>query len=385
MILCFNCSSDTKQMIDSLISKGQYKDYSEVVSVAVANLLVLGRELNDKDILVIEGDKKGKGRPYFSAPDITPAFTDAVRKTHTGTSRKMHQATPLPMEQKSYVVPSLFLHSGFGDPPASFAQRPDEEITLGQEVSLDRWLFGQFNKLLPAKVNCRALAHLISDFPSGIPMEVATCKISDAAAELGEYLTQYDFMHQIDRDNAFATAFPRIDVDREKGLNRYGNQFVGSVSSRGKLSGLLYEYKLANLSSNNRSCIQLTRAGWDFALLPNPVLEGNKDFAISKFSHEETDWLLNHIQQTVSVEAFAIRAILTAIREGANTPEKIDATLAPLIPRDSGRSLSPSFLASQRSGAISRMVDLGTIIRIRTGTRVSYSVTEIGEKFYNIS
>jgi hypothetical protein len=48
---------------------------------------------------------------------------------------------------------------------------------------------------------------------------------------------------------------------------------------------------------------------------------------------------------------------------------------------DKEKTLSESFLASQRSGAISRMEDLRLVLRVRDGVRVFYDVTDIGERY----
>jgi hypothetical protein len=51
------------------------------------------------------------------------------------------------------------------------------------------------------------------------------------------------------------------------------------------------------------------------------------------------------------------------------------------LSEDRAGDLSQSFLASQRSGAVSRMSDLGLIERRREGVRVFYAATEDGVVF----
>ena len=51
------------------------------------------------------------------------------------------------------------------------------------------------------------------------------------------------------------------------------------------------------------------------------------------------------------------------------------------LSEDRASDLSQSFLASQRSGAVSRMSDLGLIERRREGVRVFYAVTDDGRAF----
>src|SRR5918993_741448 len=58
LIVCFESSSRTKTQLDSLIESGQYKDYSEAISSALENLIVLQNELSGKGALIIESRKE---------------------------------------------------------------------------------------------------------------------------------------------------------------------------------------------------------------------------------------------------------------------------------------------------------------------------------------
>ena len=69
------------------------------------------------------------------------------------------------------------------------------------------------------------------------------------------------------------------------------------------------------------------------------------------------------------------------MRNGQISPEQIDAALKSYLDEDRAGDLSQSFLASQRSGAVSRMSDLGLIERRREGVRVSYAATADGQAF----
>jgi hypothetical protein len=125
----------------------------------------------------------------------------------------------------------------------------------------------------------------------------------------------------------------------------------------------------------------LTKAGYDFAMLQNPVLDGPQEEVAGKFSAAEVEFLLLHIGEAVPEEAFAYRAIMEAVKEGKDTPEKLDNALKRYIPKGRQPALTQSFLSSQRSGAVSRMADLGLIERQREGQRVTYVITEAGQNY----
>ncbi len=368
MIICFNCTRETKRILDYLLKSGQYKDYAEVISSAVENLAVLQGELSHQGAIVIETEESG-----------TVQITSPSNRPTGENSRLIVSAT-----DRVIRVPEIFLMNGIENPPAMLAPLPSDVWVLGQEVPLDRWVFGQYNKFLPAKVNCRALAHLLIDQPEGIPVEEAASQISEKAAILGDFLLYHDKKNHLSRDDALATAFPlnKDSVEKaQKSRLRYANQFIASINKHGQISGLLLDLKLINHTGGKKPRLLLTEVGWEFAALQNPILDNVQETPLQKFSNEEMVFFLNHICSSIPVEDFAYRAILTSIAEGSNTPDTIDAALQKYVPQNTDRNLSKSFLSSQRSGAISRMADLGLVTRVRDGVRVSYNVTDAGKKY----
>jgi len=270
---------------------------------------------------------------------------------------------------------------GISEPLSSLASPPGDVWILRQEVPLERWIFGQYNKLLPAKASCRALVHLLAGEANGVRLEDAASKIAEEALALGSFLAHYDKRNGTKRDNALSTAFPSSDREVEKSRLRYANQFVAGVSKQGQVSGLLMDLKLINHTGGKVPRLNLTEAGWDFVKLWNPVLDNSMPENAQKFATEESAFLLDHISSSVPAEDFAYRAILTAVNNGAKAPEQLDAALERYVSRDADRSLTKSFLASQRSGTVSRMADLGLIMRERDGVKVSYVVTDSGKQF----
>ena len=379
MIVCINCSVKTKTKMDQLLCK-DYRDYSELVAVAVENLWMLDREIAEQGAIVVnEGPA-----PSVISPTFRPAErarpVSAERTAPATPQSKAASASPILTAPSPVQIPELFQSEGLERLSTVTLEVAPTENTE-KTFTLDRWILGQYNKLLPAKASCRALLRLAVGQENGAPFDAAAARIAEAAALLGDYLSDYDRRHQIARDDAFATAFPRSGPDAEKSRARYANQFVGSVNSQGVLSGLLWDYRLAGLASGNGPRLLPTEQAIHFARLTNPILDGSQTVPAQKFSSEETAFLLNHIRSFVPVEAFAFRTLIQDIAHGADTPDKLDEALGSLSPIDSSRSLSPSFLTSQRSGALSRMADLGLIARARKGVKVSYKITHDGKVF----
>jgi hypothetical protein len=406
MIICFKCSQETKEALDKLLLSKQYSDHAEIISVAINNLAVLQSELPGKGVLVIgeanqshssgllmTPPRTGGQRAKNGAVDKSPrnsSLPQQPRGTQTKKSEQRVKAkagssmgaavtttAPLP-----FVVPPIFSLDGLREGKPPLANPPEDVWLQGMRVPLHRWLFGQYNKLLPAKASSRALAHLLREHPNGVPLSEATAVIGDQAILLGDFLLHKDGSNGLRRDEALATAFPTTkdgEESVEKGRTRYTSQFVANVISNGRLSGLLVELKLINYDMKKDPILQLTEVGWRFASMGNPVLDGSQMSPTQKFSSEEIDLMLSHIANGVPAEDFAFRAILSAIRQGANTPDTLDTELRVYAPAN--HNLTDSFLSSQRSGAISRMADLELVARVRDGVRVIYTITPRGNEY----
>ena len=369
MILCFNCYRETKELLDQLLQSGQYNDYAEIIAVAVANLGILESEIGRTGSLIL-GDHTN---PQESPTPSTPHIQDE-------SNQQIILDSDRDVETKSNpVIPTIFLLDGISQSSNFAPNLPSDVWIKGQEIPIDRWVFGQYNRLLPAKASCRALARLLTKNKKGISLDEATPQIAQKAAILGDFLKLHDEQNMIGRDDLLSAAFPTCDSD--KSLQRFENQFIGSVNREGQISGLLVDFKLINRTGTKKVRLHLTEPGWQFAILPNPVLDGFQDNPLQKFSNKERNFLIDHIVQNLPAEDFAYRAIMSAIVHEANTPDTMDKFLQKKISIDTNRDISASFLSTQRSGAVSRMTDLGLVRRVRDGVRVLYEITDSGQAY----
>lgn len=372
MVVCFNCSQETKQLLDAILQSGGYRDYSEVIATAITNLSMLQREIARTGAIII-GDVQDR-------PTRAPKTPASTMPTPSVRERKVEvRDQPIVVVPNAEPLPKRLVRNGIPEPPVPSTPFPDDMWAQGATVPLDRWVFGQYNKLLPAKVSCRALAHLLMTESRGVVLDNAAQQIAEDARTFGRLLRDYDEQRGTDRDTALAVAFP--SGDEEKSLTRYANQFVANMNKFGQVSGLLIDLKLINYAKAKDVRLLLTRVGWQLAALHNPVLDGFPPATPQKFSDEEIDLLLGHIAKSVPAEDFAYRTIIAGITAGATTPDQMDSHLQQFVATDRQETLSKSFLASQRSGAVSRMVDLGLLRRCREGVKVSYEVTECGAQY----
>ena len=147
------------------------------------------------------------------------------------------------------------------------------------------------------------------------------------------------------------------------------------------MTGLLIDLKLINHDRYKSPRIQLTEPGWRLADLPNPILDGQYNEASNRFSSDEIEIFIAHIASSVPAEHFAYRTTLSAINEGHDTPEGLDAALRKHLPDRKEKPFTDAFLTTQRAGVISRMADLGLVARVRTGPNVTYIATTRGKQF----
>lgn len=378
MVICIEVSEKTKAELDELLQVGQFKDYSQTIAIALANQLVLQKQ-------VIRG-----GEVVMSKPCVGDGPTAAAVQSESILAQPQEvKEDAVPKRSGHWAaakLPTIFSVPSYGA-PKKLAPLPDDVFAVGQEVAVDRWIFGQHNKFLPAKASCRALCYfqvLGWNEPNGLLLAKVSSEIASSALKLGDYLRSLDAHRGVHRDDALSIAFPFSGADAgDKARLRYAGQFVASMNRQGQLTGLLIDMKLINRVPSKQPRILLTEAGWNFASLPNPVLDGTSDEQLQRFSAEEVNFLLQHIRVAVPAEDFAYRTILLALANGENTPERLDQYLRSYLPERADKPFTKGFLSTQRSGAISRMADLGLVERVRDGIKVTYVTTTLGTQFLN--
>lgn len=370
MVLCFEIDRETKDKMDYMVQAGNYRDYSELLEVCVAN----------QHLIHLSRTTEPGGPALHIAPSNPSSKQPVMLAKQASVPVNETSSTTVQMDG----IPTIFTAANKDGREISVTNMPDDVFLAGMEVPVDRWIFGQHNKLLPAKANMRALLNLImaKRHTHGLDLDESATEIASAASDLGNYLRASDAAVGRSRDDAFALAFPSSEAaNSDKSRLRYAGQFIGAVSREGRASGLLVDLKLINVDRHKPPRLKLTAAGLDFALLKNPILDNSAPEVTEKFSEDEISFLLGHIRMHVPVEMFAFQTTLESVAHGNATPEKLDLSLKRLLPDRKDRPFTDAFLTTQRAGAISRMADLGLVARARSGPHVTYVVTDRGTDF----
>ena len=353
MIICFKCSPDTKSLLDEIFKSGQYEDYSELITSALGNLKMLQNELSDKKAVVIDPEK----------------FRHLEKNINNNS----------PISEDNHSVPKLFRLNIPKQIPEIFGTPQKRCVGKRRNCSGGFMDFWTVQQIIASKGYIWASANLIRDNSKGINLDEAGSIISEGAAQLGDVLLSFDTRNEVHRDDKLSLAFPSMKRNYEKSKWRYINQFLAMSDKNNEVHGLLIDLKLICHSVDKNIKLQLTEAGWYFSQLENPVLDNFNETSKEKFSSDELKFLIGHIKKEVRVEDFAYKTILSTISNGNNTPEKIDSILKNLMGQK--KSLSDSSISTQRSGVLSRMIDLGLVSRKRDGIRVTYEITDTGFEY----
>jgi hypothetical protein len=280
----------------------------------------------------------------------------------------------------AHIQPTIASFEGANFPSRLLGAPPADIFELDQTVPVERWIFGQQNRILPVKVNARMFANLIASSERDLDLDVVATEVSRGAGDVYAYLHRIDIRRGHKKDDLLATAFP--EPGSEKAASRYANHFVAYESTRGTLSGMLIQWKFASVKrAKGRTRLLPTRECIEFANLKNPLLDSSAMPASgpAKLSEEEIRWALTHIANNVPVETSAYLMLLRGIDSGASAPESLDRFVRETT--EVKKETTDDFVGTQRAGAISRMVDLNLVRRVRSGTRVTYEKTGLGSEF----
>ncbi len=356
MIVCFHCPPKIKAFLDRLVREEGYEDISQAIVSAVENLEVLTEQIGGQLSIVLDEpplEEAGGVQSTMSPNESSLTLTSSVSKKDT---------TQIP---EIFAMPSVSHHDHWSENEVRdrFSDRP---------IPPKFWLFGMYNKLLPLKASCRAIANtIIHEYPKGIPITqipVLSDRIAAQAQRMSRMLNQHDKTYRLNRDSSISLGFPSTKKD-EKSKQRYANQFVARYSSGSGLSGFPYQYGLFVLDESDLPLLNLTQAGWGFASIANPVLDQSQEYPAQKLSSDECMFLRGHIAKYVPGEWWLFRQVLQIVSDTNKTASQIDAELATLF--DPALTVEPS-LSTARSGVISRMTDLGMLSKTRDGLVLSY-------------
>jgi hypothetical protein len=317
---------------------GKYRSLQDFIGTAVRNQLYL------------ESQEEPQSIPEIQKRSVTDSQNPAVSVTSAIQLMQLASALTNPSDVKTIAVSSL--------------QR-------------DQYLWGQYNRILPTKIVTRVMANLAKNNSTDtVLLEDLQEKASEIARNVGRDIERADERIGRKRGEIISAGFPiGKGPGADKAKLRFKNQFVGYLSG-GKAEGASPTLKFIDFLGNtkNSTRVGITDFGLKFASLSNPVID-RQDYS-TPFSSEEVTFLLDHIVSQLPEEAELIQLILSNVKKGIASPEGLNERV---------RSSHPEWKRSQpstmRAGVVSRITELGLLDREKDGVKVTYRLTELGEKY----
>lgn len=246
----------------------------------------------------------------------------------------------------------------------------------------DDYLWGQYNRIFPVKVAVRVALNLARTKQAEyLPLAVLHEDAARAARMLGREIEREEKDTGRKRGEIISAGLP-IGRAQDKAKLRFQNHFIGYLSRRNddsgskpRVGGAAPTLRFLDIKKDDRSIVAgLTELGLKFASMPNPVIESH-DYS-TPFSAQEIDFLLDHIATQLPAEAKLIHLVLSCIKKGTASPNDLNAEV---------RSFNPKWKGSEpvtmRSGVVSRISELGLLVREKDGVKVTYKLTELGAKY----
>lgn len=335
------------------VVKGEgYENAQEFVTTSIENQLELEESEAEEFKTLDEAVAEMEDEPLDSEPEDEPAVdTDDVGTDGLG-------------KREYDTVPTV-------------APPDDDRLPTGP-------LWGQYNKIFPAKLVVRRLANIIQeqnqdgtstpkDGIRWIDLEQFSEETGQLARNYGLQIKEYDQKQSRGRGEKLSAGLPTGE-DTEKSVGRFRTHFVGRSKQDGSLAGAAPSLLFVDITDEEVSRIGITEAGLAFAELYNPLLDRGPD-ADEPLSADEQDFYMNHVQDELSAEYDAIVTAADAIDSGQDRPDALTDRIASLQ-----ESWSDSKANTIRSGIVSRMHELGLIERERVGQRgIAYTLTGRGE------
>lgn len=320
------------EKIRMLINAGKYRNIQEFAQVSIENQLFM--ESSNEELLEPHGLKQ---------------LTEISNK---------------PKEENKVQTQKKFLSRDIQGIPTS--QTPSNKIRKS-------CLWGQYNRIFPIKVTLRTLANYIKYSGTNIDLESFQEDAANIAREIGKRLQTIDEKNNRYRDERFSTGFP-IGSDEYKAKSRFKMHFVGYLTKDNIIEGAPGSLGFVDISrdENGKITIGLTKEGLDFALMENPVLDGENFGAI--LSDAEKKYYINHVFNNAKAEANAMILILGSIKKGVDNPDLLNEKI-----RVHNNSWSDAVINTMKVGLISRLFELNLIEKQRQGLHVKYSLTPEGE------
>ena len=223
-------------------------------------------------------------------------------------------------------------------------------------------------RLLPMKHALRLLWSMSSETRRSVPDGEFRSALNQMLLHNGAKLASEDDRFGRGRGERLAAGFSHLDDDAR---SRTVNWMIGAPGGSMKLSAM----EIIGWSSKDGEGHRLTPHGVDLSRLPNPIID--RDLAHEgPFSPLERTLILGSIHHRLPMEWKIMRTIIDGMRGGSVGNERLDARMARKFGEGTAFNWTQSILQLRRVAAVTRMSELGLVIRRRDGRK---TVSELAE------
>jgi hypothetical protein len=349
MIVAVKLNPESYKKIKDFVEKGTYGSVESFIEIAIANQIL------------IETD--GHGRFEANNESVTESNEEITQKVvqtkhHTGI-QQYSQFLACPKEIPLPVLPPL--------------------SSTKETESFPLW--GQINRLAPAKMVLRILANkILFQGSDRVDLKRFSADVAETTTSTRTYIEKRDKTNRI-RGEELYVALPKKDPGSQQ---RFINFYIGRLPSGKWTDGILTGLGLARieLAEDGSVVIGLTEAGRKLACLPSPLIDElmlEEKQIENPFSVAEVEFLLDHLEVNKPGEFAYMLSVLRSIKEGARTPTALHRGVESFL-RDKHLvvQISEKFVNTMQVGIIGRLVEMRLIKIKKDAQKSEYSVTDSG-------
>lgn len=360
--------AETKSRIKAIVSDGKgYESIDEFVQRAIINLIALEESESSQTTVIRAVEPAVAKQTRASLGAITPRGLASI------------QTRPRERSERVSSKPVVQLDPSLLSMPA--AVPPRVSLPTLDSGSTTRPLWGQMNRFAPAKVSLRILANVLARAKTEwADLKVVTAAVGEQAPLIKEMLHNKDKADARKRGEGFYAAFPK---DQRPSLQRFASQYVGYLAKMsGEPQGLLAEMSLVNIRKSPDGIVEigLTEPGYQFSAMASPLIDivllQGKPAAFA-LSLEEARFLFAHLEKFRPGELEFLKYVARRIGEGSSTPTALLTAVDDYFKQNPrGMTITDAVLGTMRTGAVSKLVELGIIAINKDGAKSTYQVTQ---------
>jgi hypothetical protein len=350
MIVAVKLNPDSYRKIKDFVERGIYESVESFVEIAVINQILL--------------ESNGLGR--FEANKEPKTISN--EETMPRMSQTKHQT-------------SIQQYSQFLACPAKTPLPVLSPSSLTEETkSFPIW--GQINRLAPAKMVLRILANkILLQGNDRVDLKRFSADVAETSTSARTYIEKSDKRERI-RGGELYIALAKKDPGSQQ---RFINFYIGRLPTGRWTDGILTGLGLARieLTEDGSVVIGLTEAGRNLACLFSPLIDElllQEKQIEDPFSTFEVGFLLNHLEANRPGEYEYMLSVLRFIKEGTITPTALRQKVGKFLrEKHPAIQISEKFVNTMQVGVIGRLVEMRLIGIKKDAQKSKYFVTDDGE------